>query len=233
MGTLTALQIVQEFAGLRGLPVPSALVGATDKSTAQYRSVLNEVVRKLQGYKWESQKIRATWTAVATSDQGALTTLFPGFESLIYNTGWATTRKIPLIGPLTDSEWATQQALSLVGPPYKFWISQGHIYITPVPTAGETYSMIYQSEYGFYSGGAAVPGLLVDSDTLLFPDDVVLKGFEARWKKVKGEPYLDDEGEFLDLIAKRKAPTLPTHQLDVTLTNVQPRIYIPVGDWPV
>ena len=233
MGTLTALGIVQEFAGLRGLPVPSALVGATDKSTAQYRAILNEVVRKLQGYKWESQKIRSTWMAVATSDQGALATLFPGFESLVYNTGWATTRKIPLIGPLTDTEWATQNALSLVGPPYKFWISQGHIYITPVPTAGETYSVIYQSNYGYFSGGGAVADLTTDDDTLLFPDDVVLKGFEARWKKVKGEPYVDDEGEFLDLIGKRKAPTSPALQLDVTLSNMTPRIYIPVGDWPV
>ena len=120
MGTLTVLGLVQEFAALRGLPVPSAVVGAQDRSTAQLKAVLNEVLRKLQRYSWQEQKVKGTWLATPFANQGQLVDLLPGYSSIIDGTGWAEDRKIPLIGPITDAEWAAQVALQLSGPPFRF-----------------------------------------------------------------------------------------------------------------
>lgn len=234
MGTLTALGVVQEFCGLRGLPIPTALVGSTEKSVAQYRAVLSSAVRHLLQYRWEQQKIRLTFTAVATADQGLLTTLFPGFESLVPDTGWAMTRKIPVTGPIPDTEWAVQNALSLVGPPYKFWLGEGKMWITPTPVAGESYSFIYRTLYGYANGTVPQETLTADTNTLLFPDDVVLKEFEWNWKKQKGENWQDDYNFAIGLIAKEKSKDgLPNLSLDRTIGNVQPRIYVPVGNWQV
>jgi hypothetical protein len=59
----TVLALVQEFTDGMGLPTPSALIGATDKGTAQYRALLKQTVRDLSEYRWQQQKIRGTWLA--------------------------------------------------------------------------------------------------------------------------------------------------------------------------
>ena len=233
MSTFTVLGLVQEFTALRGLPTPTALVGSNEKSVAQYRAILNDVVRRLLPYRWNQQKLLRSFSAVAAADQGALTTLFPGFDAICEGTGWATTRKIPLVGPISDAEWATQNALNLVGPPFKYWLGNNHLWITPNPTAGEQFGLIYQTAYGYASAaGVAQPAILADTDQILFPDDVLIKGFEASWKKQKGEAYQDDDNMFISLIAKKKSSDgLPHFSLDSKSTSTTPRIYIPVGNW--
>lgn len=234
--TLTVRDLVQEFASLRGLPIPAAVVGATDKNATQYKAIIQAVVRKCLQYRWEGQKVLGSWTAVATSDQGVLSTLLApsgGYGGLVKNTMWCTSRKIPVLGPISDQEYATQQALSLVGPPYKFWLAQEHIYLTPVPTAGETFSAVYQTLFGYAASGVPQENITADENTFLFPDEVMIKGFEAFWKKQKGEDYAEDMVEFIGLIARAKADKgMPTFQLDSPAETVGPRIYIPIGDWP-
>lgn len=236
--SLSALGLVQEFAAFRGLPVPTALVGSVEKSNAQYRAILNAVVRKLLGYSWETQKAQSSFTSVAAASQGNLATLLApagGFESIVQGSMWNTSRKIPVMGPITDQAWAVQSALNLAGPPFKCWVAAGILYLSPIPAAGETFQAIYQTSYGFASsGGTPQLTLQSDSDIFLFPDDVMIKGFEAYWQRQKGEESAPAVGEFMDLIIRQKvARGMPTLSMEAAPDNTGPRIYIPIGDWPV
>jgi len=232
MGTRTALELITEYCNLRGLPTPAALVGSSDKSTAQLKVVLQQTVRKLLALRWETQKVSIALTAVAANNQGALTTLFPGYAGLVADAAWATSRKIPIIGPIPDAEWATQNALSLVGPPYKYWLGEGNLQITPVPTAGDTLTFYYYTRYGYSASGVPQENLTEDGNLVLFPDEAVLAGIEAYWLKQKGMPYETEMNEFLGIIAREKARDgAPKLGLGASSANVQPRIYIPVGNW--
>lgn len=233
MSTLTALGIVQEFCALQGLPVPSALVGSSEKSVAQYRAILREVVRELLTCAWEEQKVRATFTAETTNLQGPLTTLFPGFEELIRDTFWSVTNDMRVTGPVTDSEWAAILALDISAPPYSYWIGGGSLYLSPIPSSGESFSAIYRTSYGFTSSGSPSASLVADADTLNFPDNVLLAGFEALWKEKKGLPYQTARNRFDDYLAKAQAPVSPRFQLDSPPPHNGPRVFIPPGSWNV
>lgn len=232
---LSILQVVQEYCGLRGLPVPTSIVGSTERSAVQYLSVLKAVGRKAGQYNWQRQKVQGTFTAVAQANQGKLTTLFPSLSALEPGGMWNISRKIPVRGPVSDAEWAVQTALKLAGPPFVSWISQNQLFLSPIPEVGEVFSAIYQTVYYYADSMGSPKGVIsADTDTFLFPDDVALKGFEAVWKKQVGEAYIDDENEFLDLISKGKLNGgMPTYRLDSPTTAPGPRIYIPIGNWPV
>jgi hypothetical protein len=232
---LTILQLVQEFCDLRGLPTPTAVLGSGEKSVKQYQAILKKVSRKLQGYRWNSQKLQRTFTTVAAVDQGELLTLFGSdFEAFAPMTLWNTSRKLMIGTPVMNSEWALTQALELSGPPFKCWLANGHFYLDPAPEAGETISAIIWVKNGFFDGSVSLEEPDDDGNTFLYPDDVVLAGFEAYWKKQKGEPWGDDYNEFLSLIAKRKVSDgLPRLSLEAPDFKQSPGVFIPPGSWPV
>lgn len=228
----TVLALVQEFAGLRGLPVPSALFGVTEKNGVHMRAVVNSVVRECLRYSWPQQKINYAWTASATEDQGALETLFPGYISFIPGTMWSTDRTIPVLGPVSDQEWAAGQSLGLLGPPFSSWLAGGHLYLSPAPNAAENFTVVYLTRYGYVSGTTPQETFSSNSDTVLFPDDVMLKGIEYVWRKQKGEAYVDDYNDFIGLIAKNKAQLgAPALSLESRSQNPRPGIVIPPGSW--
>lgn len=231
--SLNALQLVAEFCALQGLPVPTALVGASDKNVAQYRAILHSLIRELNLGSWEKQKIRSTFAATAAADQGLLTTLFPGYVELVRGTLWSTTNQLMVTGPVTDPDWAAIQAMGIEAPPYTSWIAGGHLYISPTPTAGEVFAGTYLTNYGFTSNGSPAERLQTDSDTLNYPDEVVLQGFEAEWKKRKGLPYAADYTKFQEYIAKSLASTAPDLSLEGPKRVAGPGIIVPPGSWVV
>lgn len=231
MSTLSVLGLVQEFCTLMGLPVPSALVGSTDQAVMQYRAILNGVLREASAAAWPEQKVRGTFTSVATSDQGALSTLFPGFSQFVDNTLWLDSQTIPIRGPITDSMYASLTALDIAGPPYNYWLSGGHIYLTPTPPAGLDVSAVYRTSWRYYNGATPSETLVADTDTVLVPDDVVLMGLQALWKKQRGQAYGEDWNLFQGTIAREIAATAPRLALDNTDVGARPSIFIPPGSW--
>lgn len=231
--SLTALGIVQEFCALQGLPVPSALVGSSEKSIAQYRAILREVVRELLTCAWEEQKVRGTFSATTTNLQGVLTTLFPGFVEFIPNTLWSVTNDMMVKGPITDADWAGLLALDISAPPYSYWIAGGSLYISPIPSSGESFSAIYRTNYAFTNSGSPSGTLVDDADTLNFPDEVVLSGFEAVWREKKGLPYAAARNRFDSYLSKALAPVSPRFQLDSSSPRTGPGVFIPPGSWNI
>lgn len=235
---LTAIQLIQEFADKLGLPRPSALVGATDKSSRQYQSLLKGTVRDLNKYRWQQQRVRTTFPSVATLLQGTLTGLFgAGYNGLIKDTMWNDTRHMQIFGPATDQIWQALQTLPNAGPEFQYYISRDSLYISPVTVAAETISVTMVTKFNVVNGSTYKELVDDDTDTFLFPDDVMLKSFEWRWRKQKGESGWEDDyneaiGEIARHLVKDSAPALSLGGPGPNI-GARPGIIIPPGSWNV
>lgn len=233
----SVLTLVQDFTEKMNLPTPTALVGSQEKSVRQYRSLLRELIADLCEHRWQQQLIRAGFTSVAGNDQGELSTLFPnGYFGLVKDTMWNETRRMRVYGPLTDPLWAALQVLPNAGPEFQMWVSQNRLYVSPPFQAGETITAVYITNWGVISStGTPQERVLADTDLLLFPDNVVLRGFEYKWRKQKGEAgWEDDYNDFMGLLAKNKVKDgAPTLSMAREWRGPQPGIIIPPGSWHV
>lgn len=234
----TVLSIVQDFTDKVGLPTPSALVGSAEKSVKQFRGLLRELVEDLGEYSFPSQTLRKTWTSLAGADQGALTTIFgTGYSSLVTDTLWNETRRVRIYGPVSENVWQQLQTLPNAGPEFSSWITGGKLYVSPVMVAGETLSGVYHTKFGVLSvdGVTTKAGITADDDSLLFPDIVVRRGLEYKWRKAKGEAgWEDDYNSFISAVAKNVVKDSAA-KLNLSVENVPPRpgIVIPFGSWNV
>lgn len=233
------LTLVQDFTEKMGLPTPTALVGSNEKSVKQYRSIVRDTINDLLEYSWQEQTLRATFTSLAAQNQGALTTIFgAGYFSLVPDSLWNATRRMRIFGPVSEQVWQALQALPAAGPEWQCWVSNTNLYITPTMVAGDTLSGIYRTKYGVTdsTGVTAKERVTVDSDLLLFPDNVFNKMFEAKWQKQKGEGGWEDTyNEAIGLIAKNKVKSGSTKLAFDAPSNqmVMPGIVIPSGSWNV
>lgn len=231
------LQLVSDFTDKQGLPTPTALIGVTEKSVVQYRAILLDVVADLSERSWQQQILRKTWLSAAGQNQGTLESIFgAGYISLIPDTMWNDDRVMQIRGPVPPSVWQRLQNLPYGGPEYLYWISGNVLYVSPDLENVENLSAMYRTKYGVLSaGGTAKERVTVDTDTLLFPDQVVRKGFEAKWRKIKGEPgWEDDYNEYMGLIARNIVKDgAPTLSLDSPVLYPKPGILIPSGNWNV
>lgn len=231
----SALGIVQEFADLRGLPRPNALIGSADKGARQFLALLNFLVRDLTRYSWSEQKRRKAFTALAAEDQGALTTIFgTDFQNLIPGTFWAGDKRMIVRGPVSDAEWQAMKTLQASGPEYSVYIAEGHLYINPIPSAGENFSAVYRTGEVILHDNVPSATIQSDTDTFLVPDDVIHAGLRFVWNKEKGEAWAEDYGYYIGLIAERReVNTNVPLQLDGMGVPARPGIVIPPGNWSV
>ena len=233
---MTVLSLIQGFTGEYGLPIPTGVIGSTDKAVVQYRSMLAWVTRRLCGYNLQQQNIRITWTSIAAEDQGALSTLMPGFSSMSPGTLWDETEQWPVFGPLADVSWEALQAFANTGPLYQYKIASDHILVNPAMPSGHTLACTYRTSYGWITAaGVAEASPSADNSTTLFPDDLMLVGLERRWKEIKGEPWADTESDWVGLISSAKMSDggMPTLSLSGGNQTARPGIYVPAGNWIV
>lgn len=235
--SLRVLDLVTEHCQRYGLPVPSGVVGSTDVATVQYLAIIKDVVRELGQYKWQQQKFRRTFTTTATELQGRLVNLFGSdYAELVAGSMWDETEQRPVFGPVGDASWEMWKAYVSTGPIYKYWISGDQLYFDPVPPAGHTIGFIVQTSYGVVTtAGVTKPAITDDSDLFLFPDDVVVRCFEYKWKKLKGEPWQDDYNDYMGLLSKVLVKdTGPVLSLDGSMPpGPRPGIWVPAGSWNV
>lgn len=235
---MTLLSVIQDHCRINALNVPSGIIGSTDTTVSQLFQVLVEVLDEaVTEAKFEITTKEATFVSIATASQGAMTTLAPsGFQWMIPETLFDRTLKRPLYGPMSATEWQRIQALPNPGPFYKFRIRGGSLLFNPVPAAPfSTIAFEYVSSWCVKSmAGVLQSALLADTDTFVFPENLVKKGLSYRWKQIKGLPYQADEAKFYSLlnnfIIRDKAPG----KINVSETSsptIQPGVFIPSGNW--
>lgn len=232
----TVLTLVQDFSRKMGLPVPVGLFGSTDATFLQLQALIMEIVEKMQTYKWEQQKIRRTWTGVVGENQGALTTLLPGFRNWIPDTFWNNTLRRPIYGPVTDVNYQSLKALNVAAPLYQFWIAGGDLNIVPGLASADTLSVIYDSKYTVIDvSNNPKERPTADDDSFIFPDAVFKLSLEWRWLKAKGESWMATMQEALNTISQAigNDGDLPSLSFTGESPNLQPGIWVPAGSWNV
>lgn len=244
MAYQTLLQTVVEVLGRLGQPIPSTIMGNTDKGVVQIKSLLQEGLDQLSSRaQWERLTYEYTFATIANENQGALTAglgspvVAPnGLRYLLPETLWDRTNKLPLVGPLDPQDWQAMKAWIINGPRYQFRQRGGNFYVNPVPTAGWTWAFEYVSEnYIQAAAGTYAMRFALDTDVILLPVQFVELDLTWRWKKAKGLPYAQDFDDLEALLADAKARNQPAKVLRMDspdcYTSPRPIIVVPGGSW--
>lgn len=198
---MTVLEIVRSVCGIIGLPQPSSLTGTTDLQVIQLRELLNtegEELEKRSSVGWEALIAEATFTTVATEDQGALSTIITGnYRYIVNETIWNRTDGTPIYGPRSPRVWQGYKAVNFAGPYPEYRIRGGHLLLLPVPTAGQTCAFEYASRNWLQtSGGSPLSTIASDTDVPLLDSSLLKKGLEWRWRRAKGLDYSQEFDDY-------------------------------------
>ena len=237
---MSLLTVVQNFCRLHGLVVPTSVINSQDVTVQQiYGALLDVLSETVQESKFQTLVLETVFTLTANENQGALATLCPdGFQWAINETFYDRTRMLPLIGPLSEVEWQQLKALPNSLPNYKYRFRGGNLLINPVPTLAGGFSQIafeYVSNWVIVgTGGTPRPVPSYDTDLFVLPENIVSKGLSYRWKQIKGLPYTEDQTRYFDLLNNYVARNKTARTLNVSqkrLTDIQPGIFVPSGNW--
>lgn len=202
---MSLLTIVQQAALRIGIPSPTAVATTTDDAIKQLLALANEEGEELstgasvgRDYDWSALVTEASFTAVATEDQGAMTTIAPGFKYILNNTIFNRTLRRPVPGPLAPNQWQLLKAANVVGPYPQFRIRGGDLLLTPNPTAGDSIYFEYQSaNFVLASDGTTTKSsFTADDDTCRLDEQLVTAGIIWRWKRTKGLEYAQDYQQY-------------------------------------
>jgi hypothetical protein len=211
---VNALEIVRSACGIIGLQRPNSLIGSTDLQVIQLRELLNKTGSELAARSssgWQSLVREATFTTVATEDQGALTTIIGAvnaYRHIVNETIWNRTTKEPVYGPRAAGVWQGLKALTFAGPYAEYRIRGGRLLFLPVPAAGATCAFEYVTKNWLVSSDATTQQSEVedDEDEPLLDDEILRDGLIWNWKAAKGLDYSQDfqswETRVIDALAR-------------------------------
>lgn len=232
---MTILDIIKQFCARTALPVPSIVATSGDETLLQILGLANELIDDLQRFTWTALIREATWTSVASSDQGAVTTLAPfGFHKIRNETIFDRTDGRQLYGPRDSSTWQAMKASNVTGPFYSYRIRGGHLITIPDMPAGHEMAFEYTSNHMVEaSNGSTKNYFTADTDTFLLPDVLLLLGLRWKWKSEKGLPYAEEQRAYETRVAEESGGdgTKATLHLDCEEPSYRPGIIVPSGNW--
>jgi len=184
---MTLLTIAEEVALDVGVSVPTIVAASTLREIQELFSFINdageEIARRVA---WGDLTAEATITGDGTADpqtvNANLSRIAEGAS--VFTSGGA------IIRPLTRAEW-TMTAVE--GTPRYYLLEGTEIRFWPYLANAATATVRYQTKAWTSAGGVA---FAADSETALFPEDVLTKGSIVRWRRQKGMPYQDQEAEY-------------------------------------
>lgn len=239
---MNLLQIVQQFAGRTGIPVPTFVASNSDPQVLQAMGLLNEFCDDMTTRKaWQVTTLEATFVSTAAEDQGSIHTIAPyGFQRILLETVFDRTQELPLFGGLSASEWQARKAFNITGPQYEFRLRGDHLLFSPALPAAHTIAFEYNST--FYIQNNAVSGTdpaayrqywSKDTDTCLLNDALPLSYLRWAWKKEKGLEYAEDFAKYERIVATYCASDARPQValLHGRTLELRPGIWVPAGNW--
>jgi len=234
---MSMLSTVQRFCRMTNLTVPKTVFGTTDPQIRQALAILEKEGNDLSGRGlWEALTCQATHTTLAAEDQGAMTAIAPnGYRFILNETFWDRTLRLPVWGPVSDSDWQVLKSMVVTGPRTQFRIRGGRLLANPVPTAGNTWAFEYMSWNWITdtTGATYSQYFAADTDLILLPEEIVLLGMTWRWKAEKGIEYAEDfrtyETQVRDALGRDGGKR--TLNMGDDCRRANPMIFIPAGNF--
>ena len=148
---------------------------------------------------WQVLRIRGSFTTVAASLQGVVTTIIGSDvdhtrlrQASLYN----DSTKLFLTGPLDSAAWERLNAFTVQIRP-SFAILGNSLYILPIPTVSQTVYVEYASKnWSTTSGGTGQAKFAADTDLSRFDDDLMIVGLVWLIKRALGQDYVTQQQDF-------------------------------------
>jgi hypothetical protein len=135
-----------------------------------------------------NQPATITGTGVSLSFCKTKYTYPADYDRPIDQTQWDKTRHWELLGPQTPQEWQwLKSGYISTGPRMKFRPLGGYFQTWPLMASAEYLGFEYVSNgWARSSAGAAQSSFLTDTDTCVFPDDLMIVGLKDKFTLAKG-----------------------------------------------
>lgn len=161
-----------------------------------------------------------------------------GFDRMISNTQWDRTDHWMNLGPKSSQEWQyLNGGVIATGPRFRYRTYGNKLRLWPAPTTVYNIAYEYVSNYWVVVSGGSSPTkakATADTDTSVFPDDVMVLGIKWQWYKTNNLDYATPVAEFMRALSYAKAqdqdnPTLSLNPIQTPwLVNTNS---IPDGSW--
>lgn len=233
---MSCLTLVQSVFKRLGLNTPVSVVGNTDRQVGQILELSNEAGQELaRRYPWQALLAVGTFTTVATESQGSVQTIAPALDYIINDTIWNRSLRRPVFGPKTPQTWEQQKAFAINGPWSNYRLIADTLAMYPVPTAGQSCYFEYISKNWVTTGSSTSPTWVLDADTPLLDNNLLILDTIWRFKAAKGLEYAEDfnkaERLCTDLMGRDGGKD--SLNLDGTKYDIYPGIVVPSGSWNV
>lgn len=161
------------------------------------------------------------------------------FDRMISDTNWDRTNHWRNLGTKTSQEWQwLQGGIISVGPRERYRIYNNRLRIFQALTSIYTFAFEYVSNYWVMSSGATAGdkgAFTADTDTTIFPDDLMLAGLKFYFLKAKKLDYAVELGEFMRSLSYTKAQDVPVPAQSLAPIGMNPLVgpwSVQDGNWP-
>lgn len=161
------------------------------------------------------------------------------FDRMISDTNWDRTNHWRNLGTKTSQEWQwLQGGIISVGPRERYRIYNNRLRIFQALTSIYTFAFEYVSNYWVMSAAATAGdkgAYTLDTDTTVFPDDLMLAGLKFYFLKAKKLDYAIELGEFTRALSYTKAQDVPIPAQSLAPIGMNPLVgpwSVQDGNWP-
>lgn len=162
-----------------------------------------------------------------------------GFDRMISDTNWDRTNHWRNLGTKTSQEWQwLQGGIISVGPRERYRIYNDKLRIFQALTTVYNLAFEYVGNYWVVATGGSEgtkSAYTADSDTCVFPDDLMLAGLKYYFLKAKKLDYGVELSEFLRTLSYCKAQDVPVPAQSLAPVGMNPLVgpwSVQDGNWP-
>lgn len=235
---MNLLGIVQQFCRRRALPVPASVVSSTDPQVQQILGLLVDWTIDLSTRNlWQVNLIQAQHTTLAQEDQGSIRTICPyGFISIVPETMFDRTQRLPIFGGTTPEEWQARKAFNITGPYYQFRLRGDRLLFTPSSPAGhQLYFEYFSSWFVRAEDGTPKEVWTLDTDNPALDWQLAYAWLKWAWPAAKDLEYAQEFQAYETLLASYATTDKAPQKLNLAghTQDLRPGIFVPEGSWVI
>ena len=162
-----------------------------------------------------------------------------GYDRMISDTNWDRTDHWRNLGPKSSQDWQfLQGGIISIGPRERYRIYNNKFRIFQALTTVYNFAFEYVSNYWVCATGSdqgSKSAYTADTDTSIFPDDLMLAGLKFYFLKAKKLDYSIELGEFMRALSYCKAQDQPVSAMSLAPVGMNQLVgpwSVQDGNWP-
>ena len=162
-----------------------------------------------------------------------------GYDRMISDTNWDRTDHWRNLGTKSSQDWQfLQGGIISIGPRERYRIYNGKFRIFQALTTVYNFSFEYVSNYWVCATGSSEgtkAEFTADTDTCVFPDDLMMAGLKFYFLKAKKLDYGIELGEFTRALSYNKAQDVPVPSMSLAPVGMNQLVgpwSVQDGNWP-